>query len=192
MIEVTLMKIMTYNFLRRAVIIPLIITAVFLVGMFIVVKAAPKDEIEVTQNAVTYRTQEFTKLSDLDGGAYVGKIKYADYAADITYAESYSNSLFAAEGSTEPWNNGTFILEGTGAQNQLGAFRGAKVGDAVTLEIYSNDSYDYKITNIEYGFTRDDISKLKADGTLFICRSYYDLASGGEKKLYAVYTAKQA
>ncbi len=185
------MRSMVMSFVKRAVIVPLLMAAISVAGLFIFLSVTSDlQEGEINNSSPVFQTVQFSKLSELSEGDYVGKLNFGEKSYDITYIESGSDSIVADEVSSEPWNKGAVIIEGTSAMSQLGAFRSAKAGDTVTLEFYLKGKYQYKITGVKSGLTLSDIHKSKKDNTLLICRSYNDFSSGGNSKLYAVYSAK--
>ena len=143
------------------------------------------------KNYVKMVVSDFDKLTQLDEGMYVGEVVYGDFTADLTYVESYSDSLVVDEASSEPWSKGSVIITGSSATNQLAEFRNAKIGDDIDLKFYSKGKFTYRITDISYGLSMKEISELNKDNTLMICRSYYGFSTGNESKLFAVYTAEQ-
>jgi hypothetical protein len=181
---------MIFNFIKRAVIVPMLLTAVCVAGLvwFIQTGGFISDSAE-QDSAVTYRMTNYKKFSDLDEGAYVGSIRYGTYEGDITFTESGGNALVLDADAKEPWEKGGTVILGSGAKTQLAPFRNAKVGDTLTLSLYSNDSYTYRIKKIRYGVTLDEIHKMRTDG-LLVCRSYHDFSTANSK-LYAVYTAEE-
>ncbi|MBE6720559.1 MAG: hypothetical protein E7571_07925 [Ruminococcaceae bacterium] len=174
-----------FSFIKRAVIVPSIITAVVIGCLLGASRLAPQQQSTVLSDVV-YQQKAFDSFGSLIEGDYVGKITCgSDFAADITFGESVSGSLVLDTDSTEPWKNGRAIVVGTGAANQLGTLRHLKAGDSVTLEVYSNSGYTYKITSVKSGLTFGETKKIKAD--LLICRSYNDFSDLAFSKLYTVY-----
>ena len=185
------MNSMVFSFIKRAVIVPLLLAAVSVAGLFLFVTYTPDfDKPGADDGSVVFQTKDFDKLSELSEGDYVGKLTHSENALEITYAESVSTSLVAEKNSSEPWSNGTVIITGTSAAAQLGDFRSAKKGDCVSLEVYSKGRFEYKITDIKTGLTLSDLQKIKSDKALLLCRSYNDFSTEGSAKLYAVYVAK--
>lgn len=177
---------MIFSFIKRAVIIPVLLTVVCVAGLLLFVNyGLTASEPETQDTSVNYRMTEYKKFSDLDEGVYVGSLRFNKTENDITYAESYANSLVLDSESVEPSQKGAVIIIGSGSQ--LDVFRDAKKGDTVSFDMYSNDSYDYKIQSIRYGLTLDEVRSLNMNG-LIICRSYTDF-SADKAKLYAVYIA---
>ena len=181
------------NFIKRAVVVPIILTAITICGVYVFDYNESGKQSTTPKSTPVYNVQEFEMFSQLEEGSYVGKLRSEslNFSSDITAFESVSSSLVLNESSKEPWKNGSVILIGTSAKNQLAVFRGAKKGDKLSLEIYVNDKLEYTITDIEYGLHYEELEKLSGKDKLFVCRSYNDFSNLSKSKLYAVYSAEK-
>ena len=182
------------NFLKRAVVIPVLVTAITIGCVYAYVHFSSGHQKASSANSnPVYQVEQYDKFSQFKEGDYIGKLRCEslDLAVDVTAFGSVSNSIVMSDVSKEPWEDGSVILIGTSAKNQLASFRRINKGDKLSFEAYANDKFEYVITDIEYGYRDEDIARLKGKNKLYVCRSYNDFSNRGEAKLYAVYSAEK-
>ncbi|MBQ9517022.1 MAG: hypothetical protein IJR60_02990 [Eubacterium sp.] len=190
------MKSMGFNFIKRAVIIPLVLAVIAAALVLAAVKFAPERLTEDQNEQTTYSVQEVQEFSKLQSGDYVGRLVFADGTERaVTFDESTGNTLVLLQKSKEPWKNGSAVIRGTGVSAQLGELRHLKQGDTFTFDIGKRGGFEYEITDVASGVSAKDASaytgqKGKAK-MLYLCRSYNDFSSADKTKLYVVYTARQ-
>ena len=189
-----------FNFLKRALIIPLALAAVVTVA---VVALVPKycnfnnesagaytvQALDLSQ----YEVEEYTAFSELDGGALVGGIKsdsvgFGENA--IINNSSENGSIRLSKVSTEPWNNGAVVLIGKNTENGFKSLHQADVGDTLTLNCFSNGEYSYKITDIKTNLTESELEALAKENTLVAAVSYNDFSKLGESFFYTAFIAE--
>ena len=181
------MKTIILSFIKRAVVIPLVITALcFSLIYFGIAGFTSRSD---NQEKAPVQTVSFEEFSALSAGDCIGRLSAGEYENSVMFADGYDDALFLGEYSGEPWNGGSVFIFGNSSNKQLGALRGLSKGDEVTLELFSNSTFTYKIRGVRYGLSINEVNKLSGKNKLYLCRSYYDFAGDGKSKLYAVYTA---
>lgn len=187
------------NFIKRAFIVPIIATVIVIAAIFVI---APK-MAESTQSTVSsvskidlsgYSLVEYDSFDELEPGAYIGSISSDafDINAAVTYSlDSTKSSVLLNDMSSEPWNNGCIILNGSNTSSQFKNLHHAEIGDEVVVDFYSNNNYTYKITDISYGNAEDDIASFKQNNTLIMCLPYNNFDDLGNSYYYAVYVAEK-
>ncbi|MFR5875190.1 MAG: sortase domain-bontaining protein [Eubacterium sp.] len=190
---------LSFNFIKRAFIVPIIVTVIVIAMTFI---AAPRmaASTQITESSTSkidlsgYSLVEYDRFKDLEPGAYIGSFSCDAIGinAAITYSEDISkSSILLSDKSIEPWNNGCVILKGSNTSAQFKNLHKAEIGDEVNVDFYSNNSYTYKIADITYGNTEDDISSFKQSNTLIMCLPYNNFDDLGNSYYYAVYFAEK-
>lgn len=190
------------DYIRKAVIFPLITVAVLIVlaAVFVpkIIAILPVST-DKTQAVKTYDAKQYDYyLKDYDEfdslrlNRFVGWLSSDDAALGcaVTY-DSENEDTDAASlltDSTEPWNNGCVMIIGDNSDAEFRNLHKADVGDEVTVDFYSNDSYNYRIKQIEVNVSREEIADYKKPNSLILCRPYKNFAEDGSY-FYVVYVA---
>ena len=193
------MKSIVLSFIRRAVIVPVLITAVvtaviyFALPKFLNDSDEGKSAYTVTSLDLSpYNVNQYDAFSELEKNDFVGSV----YSEKLGFGESAV--LFDCDGehisldkdSAEPWNSGGVILYGDDSSSQFGNLENAEIGDEITVKFYSNEEYTYTVTDIKANLRYDEVKKYAADNTLIAAISYNDFSNLGEDYLYTIYIAE--
>jgi sortase (surface protein transpeptidase) len=188
------------NFIKRALLVPAVITAVvaFAIVSFVpksvsasnVLTANTASDVDISQ----YSLVEFSDFSTLKQGDYVARI-YSDELA-INCAVVYgSNSGVDADCvamqkcSTEPWNDGSVVIIGDNLTTYFRYLHNAVDGTEISVDFYRNSTYTYNITGVNYNVAQKNLSKFMQPNTLVLAVPYEDFESTNNQPLYIVYTA---
>lgn len=189
-------------YLKKALFFPLVVIAVLLILAAVFVPtiisripvATDKTEAVKVYDASQYDfyLKDYDSFEDLRLNRFIGWLSSDDIAlgCPVSFASENEDTDLASllEGSTEPWNNGCVVIIGDNTDQEFRNLHKAGVGDKVTVDFHSNDSYTYKITETYMNKTKDEINDYKRDNTLIMCRPYKNFAKDGDF-YYAVYVA---
>jgi sortase (surface protein transpeptidase) len=191
------MNSLTFNFIKRAFIVPIAVTLIVILGILV---GVPKIvSAQSSTNSVTkidlsgYSLAEYSEFKQLKESDYVGSISSESLGINsaITYSlDSDKNTILLSQSSKEPWNNGSVILVGDNSNSQFKSLHSSEVGDEITINFYSNDKYVYKITDVEFGKTLEDIDSYNKKNTLVMFLPYNNFEDLGNSYYYAVYIAE--
>lgn len=190
------------TYLKKALFFPLVIVAIIIILSAVFVPtiienlpvATDKTEAVKVYDASKYDfyLKDFDSFDELRLNRFVGWLSSEDVAigCPVSYASEDEDTDLASlvEGSTEPWKNGCMVIIGDNSDEEFRNFHKANLGNKVTFDIYSNDSYTYKITDIKVNVTKEEIENYKKDNSLILCRPYKDFKKDG-KFFYAIYIA---
>ena len=189
-----------FNFVRRAFIIPALLSAVIIAVIWF---AAPK-MIE-SSNAVSvvaatdvniskYKLNEYNKFSQLKSGDYVATItcKNSAVSCPVLYLDDIeTGTAYMPKFSTEPWNNGTVAFVGDNFESEFKSLHSAKIGDEVYVNFYKHGTYTYKITKITANNKLSDLKQYeKQKNKLILCLPYTDFESADSSSIYTFFIAE--
>lgn len=188
-----------FNFVKRALIVPLLFALVAIAAVNFVV---PK--MVESSNAVSYTTAakidiskyqlaEFDSFSKLEKGNYVATVSSEEIGLNCAAAYNSSeivDTVNLLKISTEPWNNGSIAIIGKNLTTEFKYLHNAIAGTEVTVDFYRNSTYTYKINKIIYDASQGDIKKHMAPDTLVMALPYVDFESSDDKPFYILYVAE--
>lgn len=190
-----------FNFFKRAIIVPIILTIIASVGIYVVTpglinrggegKAASDDSVI---DLSSYDTRDYKTFSQLKEGEYVGTIECSNIGLNktaVVYQTDKSNSIFASGDSKEPWNNGGTAIVTTDTKSELSKFYNAEKGDKITVDFFSNGEYTYKLDKKVICQTEKDIKNYIKPSTLVICVPYNDFTNLSYSYYYTIYIARK-
>lgn len=189
-----------FNFIKRAIIVPLL-AAALVSGIVILAasNAVAASEINVSDGVsrkpldiTSYSTRDYKSFSQLKPGEFVGTVKCDAIGLSeraILFSESESSDIKMHKQSVEPWKNGGILIVGANTDEQLRAFHYAEKGDVVTISLYDNGSYDYKIKKILPCENDKTIASHIAENRLVVCLPYNDFTDLGNACFYQVFIA---
>lgn len=192
------MNSLLFNFARRSILIPLVVTLLALAASFVAMPrlvASSNNETPVVANRVDvadYKLTDFDSFKSLEKETYIGNISIENL--NINSAVVYGSgdeldALIMKKGSTEPWSTGSMVVTGTNTKSQFNYLHSAQIGDGVNLEVYKHSTYRYKISGIKYGVEENDLKSYFKNNTLVLCLPYTNFYSVDQDNLYTVYTA---
>ena len=189
-----------FNFLKRAVIVPAVITgivlAVFLMRMPSQIASSKERFVQTEASDISlsdFSTVSFTAFSQLTDGDYVGTVKCDSIGMaerPIVYNTLNKAFIYLDARSTEPWDNGCVILWGENNAAQLLNLHSAKIADTFEVSFYENESRSYSLQKIVTNVTEDEIYDYSEADTLLLILPYNDFSALGESRLYTIYIAK--
>jgi sortase (surface protein transpeptidase) len=192
------MNSLTFNFIKRAFIIPIAVTLVVVLGMFIFIPTSSSAQSTTTSvskiDLSGYSLAQYSKFKQLDISAYVGSI--SSDSLGINCAITYSldseniNTVLLSENSTEPWNDGSVVLLGDDNTSEFKTLHDSVIGDEITIDFYSNNKYTYKINDVSYGKTLKDIKSYNKKNTLVMYVPYSNFDDLSNSYYYVEYVAE--
>lgn len=198
-----------FNFIKRAIIYPLIVTAlVCLLISFTMSKQADTSDSSVSVKTVEvsmddYSPKEYNEFSQLKQGKYALTITHGSVQSAVLYdnveeQNDISNLFYLNPSSTEPWNNGCVKVM-SDSWYQMNKALDIKIGDTIDGDFYHSDDnehdttvYKYKVKSIMNSKTAKAITKFDDADTLLICTSYENLADKNQKTYYVVVAEREA
>ena len=190
------MNSLVFNFIKKGIIIPLAITALFIAGIAVVAPELGK-RYQTTYPAQVSQQLEYEKIDydlfkDLKSDDTIGYMSSDDISlsSNILFNTQKANYASLSKKSSEPWNNGCVIVFGNNVISQFKSLHNAGIGNKIDFEIYGHDKYTYKITKIVHNQTQEDIEAFKQDNTLIMCLSYNDFSNLGNSYFYTLYIAE--
>lgn len=189
-------------YLKKALFFPLVVIAILIILSAVFVPtiisrlpvATDKTEAVKVYDASKYDfyLKDYASFDELRLNRFVGWVSSDDLAlgCPLSYASENEDTDLASllDTSTEPWNNGCIMIIGDNTDEEFRNTHKATLGDRITVDFYSNDSYTYKITDMKVNVTKEEIINYKKDNTLIMCRPYKNFAKDG-KMFYAIYIA---
>lgn len=195
-----LMNSLTFNFIKRAIIVPVIITALCICGIRLVaprlVESSNQQAALTSEsvNASIYNLVKYNDFKDLKNHDYVATVKCEKIAmncAALFAAHDEPQAVELNAKSSEPWNDGHLAFIGENTSAQFNKLHHADIGDEIEIEFYKHDKYTYKISKIEHSYSRDKIENSINKSDLLLCCAYNDFSDMDNSKLYTVYFADE-
>ncbi len=190
-----------FNFFKRAIIVPVIVTAIVLGAIYMIVPKYVNEEqtrpVSVNEriDLSQYSVKEYNSFKQLKAGDYVGAISCENIdlgKTAVLYLSENDNGVYVDSPSAEPWNGGSVVIIGNDVNRQFGKFYNSKNGDKIELEFYSGDTYTYKIQKKVVGVTKKDISKYMNGESLILAVPYNDFSNLDGSFFYTLYIAGKA
>ena len=183
------------NFIKRAIIVPVILTALVIAGIsFIVPKYISASQTPQTSSVeqLRYEKVDYETFSELKANETIGYMSSTDFdfSSNVIFNSNKAKHSSLSKDSKEPWNGGCVVVYGMNTKTQFNSLHKAEKGYKIDFEFYGKDKYTYKITDIIPNQTSEDIKKLKKDNALLLCLSYNDFSDLGNSYLYTVYVAE--
>lgn len=192
------MNSLTFNFIKRAIIVPVAVTAAFVAILAftlpgVVARSQNSSSSSETVQQMNYERVDYKKFSELKDNTYVGYISSSDFSlgTNVLMNSSKANCVSLSKDSTEPKNDGCLIIFGDNVKTQFKNLHLADTGDTVELELNGRNKYEYKIKKIIHNKTKEDISAYKKADSLIMCLSYNDFTNLGNSYLYTLYVAER-
>lgn len=189
----------TSNFVKRALVIPGIITVVIIAIILLIVPKMISDSNHKEADSVEvidlsqFNVKEYETISELKRDGYVGSFSCSDVSLEdvpVVYNALESSNVSAIKGSVEPWaKKGGIVVKGI-TTHQMPKLDNAKIGDTIQFNYYGNNSYSYKIRRIIPAADSSELSKYLEDKTLAVAVPFNDFSNLGEKYFYTVYVAE--
>lgn len=186
------------NFLRRAILVPVLLTAVVIFSVYTVVPkyvySGNKDEVE-TESVVdlsSYNTKDYASFKNLKSGDYVGTVECPSVGMNktpIIFSEERKGVASLCKDSKDPWNKGAFAIATNDTKCEIGKLYNSKIGDEITVEFYSKGEYTYKLEKVIVGKTKKDINSYIKDSKLVICVPFNDFSDLNNSYYYTFYIA---
>ncbi len=198
-----------FNFVKRAIVYPLIVTVlVCLVMSFTVSRQAQSSESVSSVNTAEvnmddYSPKEYSEFSELKQGKYALTVSHGDVQSAVLYdnveeQNDISNLFYLHPSSTEPWNNGCVKVMSE-SWYQMNKALDIKLGDIIEGDFYHSDDnesdttvYKYKVKRIMNSKTATSITKFDEADTLLICTAYENLADKNQRTYYVVVAEREA
>lgn len=188
------------NFIKRAVIVPVIVTALCVCGVRFIAPKLVESSNQVSAvtsesvDASIYNLVKYNNFNDLKKNDYVATVTCETVGmscAAVFNCEDEPKAVDVDASSTEPWNDGTVVLVGENTASQFNKLHKANLGDEVVVEFYKHDKYTYKISKIEHSYSRENIQNSMKYKGLLLCCAYNDFSDLENSKLYTVYFAEK-
>ena len=187
-----------FNFFKRAIIVPVVVTALVIGSIY---AFSPTFITEGTQRTVStgenidlsdYKVKEYSSFKQLKPGDYIGTVscKSVDLGeTPIVYISKNEKAVYAIDGSVEPWNGGSILIIGNDVYSQFLKLYNSEKGDKVSVNFYSGDTYNYKIEKKVAGVTESELKNYIKDGKLVLAVPYNDFSNLGTSFFYFLYIA---
>lgn len=191
-----------FNFIKRALIVPTVITVLVIVAAFSYLNPAaaasqaklePKTAQELDLSG--YTSSLYESFSELQEGDFIGTLSGEDFGlfeTAVCYNTDSRLNVSVAEASTTPWETGALLLVGSDTATQLNALHNAVIGDVLTLDITGKGVYTYTITRIDTAVSQEQLDDYYTDGTLAVAMPYKNFSSVTAEDDYIVFSAEQA
>ena len=196
------MRALAFNFVRRAIIVPVVVTALLLA---VLMYMAPRQIAQSAANVNTvyaggvslasFNTVDYDSFSALTEDAFVGTLSCEALempAVAVLNGTQNNANIGMAENSAEPWgSNSGILLIGMNTVNQLKYLHSAAVGNEFTFSFYGNGNYRYAVERVVPNCAEDDLDAYCEEGTLVLCLPYNDVSSEDAPALYLVCVARE-
>ena len=189
------------NFFKRAIIVPVIVTALVIGAIyavtphFITERKSRTSSLNDRIDLSLYSVKEYDSFKELRAGDYIGDLSCESVdlgRTAIVYKSQVNNAVYAIDGSKEPWNGGSMLIVGNDVYSQFAKLYNSKKGDKISLEFYSRETYTYKIENKVVGVTDAELKGYLTDGKLVLAVPYNDFSNLGSSFFYTLYIARRA
>lgn len=187
---------LTLNFLKRAVFVPLLLSAAFIAALWVMPPIQADDgnntvlsKVDISQ----YTARQYNRFEELERDDYAGALFSRDFAfgeVPVLYNVEHANTASLAKGSGEPWNGGSMLVTGKNADNQFKKLHAAQKGDTVVFEPYSQNGFTFTITQIQHGVREAELKKYLKKGSLVLAYPYNDFSNLGNAVYYTVIVAQ--
>ncbi|MCR5207065.1 MAG: sortase [Eubacterium sp.] len=188
------------NFLKRAVLVPLLAAAIVAGGfMFIGTKAAAESNVEPSKpessvNLTGYTVKSYKTFDELKQGNYVCALSCEsawEGEKAVLFSESDGNSITMSKNSVEPWNKGGVLIIGNNTDAQFKGLHNAVNGDTVEVSFYDNGSYSYTVKKVIPCAEEEKLNSFVKNNTLVLCLSYNNFTNLGNAYFYRVVIAER-
>lgn len=190
-------------YLKKALFFPLVVIAILTIiaALFVptIIANLPvaTDQTQAVRvydaEKYDYYLKDYESFDDLKLNRFVGWLSSDDLGLGCPVSFDSENedtdSVSLVKGSVEPWNGGCVVIIGSNSDKELRNTHRATTGDEITIDFYSNDSYTYKIKNVETNVARDEIFDYQKDNSLIICRPYRNFEKDGSS-FYTIFVAE--
>ena len=194
-----------FNFVKRAIIIPILLLVIVVVCIYLVVprmlntaNAAPSTETvedaDIVDLSYSYDTVEYDSFNKLGQGNYVGTIECANVGMSkiaIVYDDDQKNAVSTFTGSREPWKNGSIAIITNDISSDLSKIYNAEKGDEIKVDFFSNNEYTYTLEKKVIGKTEKDIKSYMNGTDLVICVPYNNFSDLSNSFYYTIYIARK-
>ena len=191
------------NFIVFGLVVPIIVAIIAVVGSYFIVPvfidSMPnnKDRTQAVEefDRKEYYLVDYDNFSELRLNNFVGWLSSNDLGLGcaITYNSEMETALNASLSpiSKEPWiNNGGLIVTGKNRDKVFRNLHKAKIGDQITINFNSHETYTYEIVEIYNKENREETYAHYADNTLVLCLQMNDFRDLNNAYLYKVFVAK--
>lgn len=190
------------NFIKRAIIVPLIaaiITTAVLIfaGPRMIAKTSvsvgevpSSQSLDLTGYSLkSYNTFKQLKSDDLVATIKCEKIGLNEKA--VVYDSSEKSNIVMNKASVEPWNGGGVLFVGANTSEQFKSLHNAEVGAKFTVSFYDNETYTYKLKKIIPSAQAKELTSFIEDNRLVLCLQYNDFKDLGNSYYYQVFIAER-
>lgn len=193
------MKPLLLNFIKRFILVPVLLTALIIVGVGIKLPSVVADSKSVTVitspvvDIDKYNLVSYKSFKDLKSGDYVATVSCEELRINCVACFDSSAELHAAEvlkQSKEPWNNGNVAIIGENLTTQFKYLHNASIGTEIVVNYYQNETCTYSIKKIVDICKKENIIDYLKQYNLVLCIPYVDFDSPTGSMLYHVYLAE--
>lgn len=200
---------LSFNFIKRAILYPLIVTALVCSVISFALSRQVQSSVSSASvktaevNIYDYSPKEYSAFSELKEGKYALTIIRKDVQSVVLYdnveeQSDISNLYYLHPSSTEPWNNGCVKVM-SDSWYQMNKILDIKIGDTIEGDFYHSDDnesdttvYKYKVKKIMNSKSAKSITNFDQADSLLICTSYENLADKNQKLYYVVVAEREA
>lgn len=193
------MKSLFISFLKRFLLIPILVTVVVIAVIAIKVpNAVSVSNLTVSASAPdvdisVYNLVEYEKFSSLKEGDYVATVSSDEISLGCAVCYESTNDLNAVtmlKCSKEPWLGGSVVLMGENVKQKFKYLHNSTIGTEININFYKNATCKYKITSVEYNHTQEELKDCMKKADLVLCVAYKDFESPNGSNLYITYFAE--
>ncbi len=190
-----------FNFFKRAIIVPVVVTAIVIGAIYLYVPSLITDgQSRATEETAAvdlsqFSVKEYNSFRELKSGDYIGTVSCSSVElgeTPVVYIANNEKAVYAINGSAEPWNGGSMVIIGNDVYSQFAKLYNSEKGDYVSLKFYSGNTYDYKIEKKVTGVTENELKNYLVDGQLVLAVPYNDFSNLGNSFFYTLYVARKA
>lgn len=197
-----------FNFIKRAIIYPLIaaVLVCLLISFAVSRQAQSATDVNPVKAAAVsmddYSPKEYNEFSQLKQGKYALTVTHGERQSAVLYdnvdeQNDISNLFYLHPSSTEPWNNGCVKIM-SDSWYQMNNLLDIKIGDTIEGDFYYSDDnerdttvYKYKVKSIMNGKTAKSIAKYDDADSLLLCTAYENIANRNQKIYYVVVAQRE-
>lgn len=195
------MRSLVFNFIKRFLLVPAVITAIAIVVLVPYLNKNAdasqnilKQSTSAAPDLSAYSSSAYESFSELNEGDFVGTLSGQEFGLNETavcYEPGSNAQLSLKESSTAPWDGGAILLVGLDTANQLRAMHRAVIGSELELNLAGKDIYRYTINRVDAGVTNEQLSTYYTNGTLAVAMPYKNLSGVTAEDYYLVFSAVQ-
>lgn len=187
------------RFFKRFIIVPVLVAMVAVIAISFTMPKIINESHNASVVSIPdidmsmYKLNEYNRFGELNAGDYVATITCEDVNLSCAVCYDSTNEINAVglqKLSHEPWNNGNVAIVGDNITNKFKYLHNVQIGTELSINYYKNAVCTYKITNVTYNHSINEIEEQLKSNNLVLCVPYTDFESPDASKLYTFYFAE--